>query len=79
MRETDLFIISDVIPLMQESREMGSTRPPSKVGVKSASVKCKSCQNKWTARNGDGSLEGVLGGTVFICPKCRKSESVGGL
>jgi hypothetical protein len=79
-KETDKFIVKNVEPILTESREISAVRrPPSKTGVRSADVYCKSCGNTWRARYRDGSLDNVVGGVLFICPQCRADERVTGL
>jgi hypothetical protein len=77
---SEKFVVTNVQPIWTESREITTTpRPPQKTGVRSADVHCKTCGHDWTARNRDGSLDGVLGGTLVTCPQCRTSEAMRGL
>ena len=73
--DADKFIFDNVQHIMQESTEIGpARRPPSKVGIRSCDVYCKSCGHAWRARDGDKTLRNVIGGIGVECPQCRAEE-----
>lgn len=70
------FNFSSMVYKLARSREIGSTTPPQRVGVTSASVGC-ACGYSWTGKAGAG-IDGVLGGVLVTCPSCGACESVSG-
>jgi hypothetical protein len=78
--ETQLFKLSNIEWLYQTSKEISPhPKGPVKVGVKSLTATCKSCNFSWqAAQYGEGKLMHILGGFVVSCPSCKIEESIKG-
>ena len=76
MTDEAKFNIRDVLYKTAQSRQIGRSGPPQRVGVLAAVATCE-CGTTWNASVGAG-MDNVLGGVLFTCPSCHASATISG-
>lgn len=72
---TEKFEIGRVDHVEQGSKEIGSNSIRYKVGVRKASIVCRTCAHSWRADERTG-LSQAMGAIHIQCPECRTIAQV---